>query len=104
MTYTEEEIECYTNILRNLNDGLNIYTSILEKIPLKKPEKVSCKNCGNTHCFKDQGFRFCNKCFLSNGRVFIRDYTAKDRCHFQKKSVYKRSYHLQNRLDEIRKK
>ena len=104
MTYTKEEIECYTNILRNLYDGLNIYTPILENIPLKKPEKLSCDNCGNTHFFKDQGFRFCNKCFVSIGRVFIKDYTAKDRCHFQKTSVYKRSYHLQNRLDEIRKK
>ena len=84
MTYTKEEIECYTNILKNLNDGLGIYTPILENIPLKKPEKLSCDNCGNTHFFKDQGFRF--------------------RCHFQKKSVYKRSYHIQNRLDEITKK
>ena len=39
MTYTKEEIECYTNIFKNLNDGLNIYTPILEKIPLKKPKK-----------------------------------------------------------------
>ena len=104
MTYTEEEIECYTNILKNLNDGLSIYTPILEKIPLKKPEKLSCNNCGNTHFFKDQGCRFCDKCFVSIGRVFIKDYTTKDRCHFQKESVYKRSYHLQNRLDEIIKK
>ena len=104
MTYTKEEIECYTNILRNLNDGLGIYTPILENIPLKKPEKRSCENCGNKHFFKDDGFRFCNKCFHFVGRVFIKDYTSKDRCHFQKKSVYKRLYHIQNRLDEIIKK
>ena len=53
---------------------------------------------------KIKAFRFCNKCFVSIGRVFIKDYTTKDRCHFQKKSVYNRSYHIQNRLDEIRKK
>ena len=87
MIYTKEEIECYTNILRNLNDGLNIYTPILDNIPIKNPEKVSCDNCGNTHFFKDRGFRFCNKCFHSICRVFIKDYTSKDRCHFQKKSV-----------------
>ena len=103
MTYSKEEIECYTNILKNLNDGLGIYTPILENIPLKKPEKLSCDNFGNTHFFKDDGFRFCNKCFHSVGSVFIKDYTTKDRCHFQKKSVYKRLYHIQNRLDEIRK-
>ena len=104
MTYTEEEITCYTNILKNLNDGLGIYTPILDNIPIKTPEKVTCEICGNTRFFKDCGFRFCNKCFHSIGRVFIKDYTAKDRCHFQKKSVYRISYHLQNRLDEIRKK
>ena len=104
MTYTEEEITCYTNILKNLNDGLDIYAPILENIPLTTPKKVSCKFCGNTHFFKDHGFRFCNKCFHSNGRVFIKDFTSRDRCHFQKKCVYKRSYHYQNKLDEIRQK
>ena len=64
MTYSEEEINHYTNILKNLNDGLDIYTPILDDIPLKTPEKVSCKICGNTHFFKDHGFRYCNKCFI----------------------------------------
>ena len=103
MTYKEGEIECYTNILKNLNDGLGIYTPILENIPLKKPEKVSCKNCGNTHFFKERGLRYCEKCF-HYWSCFIKDYTSKDRCHFQKKRVYKRSYHFQNKLDEIRQK
>ena len=39
MTYSEEEITCYTNILKNLNDGLDIYTPILENIPLTTPKK-----------------------------------------------------------------
>ena len=63
MTYTEEEIECYTNILKNLNDGLNIYTPILENIPLKKPEKVSCNNCGNTHFFQRSRLSFLQQMF-----------------------------------------
>ena len=104
MSYTEEEIECYSNILKNLNDGLDIYAPILDNIPLTTPKKVSFKICGNKRFFKDRGFRFCNKCFHSIGRVFIKDFTSKDRCHFQKKSVYKRSYHFQNKLDEIRQK
>ena len=45
-----------------------------------------------------------NKCFYSVSRVFIKDFTSKDRCHFQRKSVYKRSNHYQNKLEEIRKK
>ena len=101
MTYTEEEITCYTNILKNLNG--NIYTPILENIPIKKPEKLSCNNCGNTHFFKERGLRYCKKCF-HYWSCFIKDYSSKDRCHFQKKSVYKRSYHFQNKLNEIRQK
>ena len=105
MTYSEEEIKKYLNILRNYNDGLDVYTPVLDNhIPLKIPEKVSCENCGNTHFFKDQFFRYGNKCFYSVGHVFIKDFTSKDRCHFQKKSVYKRSYHYQNKLEEISKK
>ena len=83
---------------------MNLYSPILENIPLKTPEKLSCENCGNTYFFKDHGFRYCNKCFHSNGRVFIKDFTSQDRCHFQKKSVYKRSYHYQNKLEEIKRK
>ena len=92
MTYTKEEIECYTNILKNLNDGLNIYTPILDNLPRKKPEKASCKNCSNKHFFKDNGLLICNKCFCVITRCFINDYTSKDRCYFQKKSIYNRSY------------
>ena len=52
MVYSEEEITQYTNILRNFNDGLNVYTPVLDShIPLKIPEQVSCENCGNTHFF-----------------------------------------------------
>ena len=104
MTYTKEEIECYTNILKNLNDGLNIYTPILDNLPRKKTEKDSCKNFGNKHFFKDKGLFICNKCFCVITRCFIKDYNSKDRCHFQKKSIYSRSYHINNRLDEITKK
>ena len=105
MAYSEEEITQYTNILRNFNDGLDVYTPFLDKhITLKIPEKVSCENCGNTHFFKDHGFRYCNKFFYSIGRVFIKDFTSKDRCHFQRKSIYKRTYHYQNKLEEISKK
>ena len=54
--------------------------------------------------FKDKGFRYCNKCFYSVGRVFIKDFTSKDRHYFQKKSIYKREYHYQNKIEEISKK
>ena len=86
MTYSEEEIQKYTNILRNFNDGLDVYTPVLDNhIPLKIPEKVSCENCGNTHFFKDHGFRYCNKCFYSVGRVFIKDLLPKTAVIFRRK-------------------
>ena len=76
MKYSEEEIECYTNILKNLNDGLDIYTPIRKTIPLKKPKRISCKNCGNNkHFFKERGLRYWNKCFCY-WPTFIKDYTV----------------------------
>ena len=75
-----------------------------ENIPPKTPEKVSCENCGNTHFFQDGGFRYCKKCFYSVGRVFIKEITYKDRCCFKQKSIYKREYHYQNKIEEINKK
>ena len=104
MTYSEEEIKKYLSILQNFKDGLDVYTPVKDKhVPPKIPQKVSCENCGNTHFFKDIGFRYCNKCFYSVGRVFIKDFTSKDHCHFQKKSIYKREYHYQNKIEEISK-
>ena len=105
MTYSEEEIQKYLSILQNVNDGLNIVSPVKdEHIPPKTPEKVSCGNCGNTHFFKDGGFRNCNKCFYSVGRVFIKEVTFKDRCCFKQKCIYKREYHYQNKIEEINKK
>ena len=105
MTYSEEEIQKYLSILQNFKDGLNVYSSMKDKnIPSKTPDKVSCENCGNTRFFKDKGFRYCNKCFYSVGRVFIKDFTSKDHHHFQNKCIYKREYHYQNKIEEINKK
>ena len=105
MTYSEEEIQKYLNILQNCRDGLNIISPIKdEHIPPKTPERVSCENCGYTHFFKDGGFRYCNKCSYSVGRVFIKEISFKDRCCFRQKCVYEREYHYQNKIEEINRK
>ena len=102
MTYSEEEIQKYLNILQNYRDGLNIISPVKdEHIPPKTPERVSCENYGNTHFFKDGGFRYCKKCFYSVRRVFIKEIGFKDRCCFRQKCIYKREYHYQNRIAEI---
>ena len=86
MTYSEDEIQKYLNILQNVNDGLNIISPVKdENIPPKTPENFSCENCGYSHFFKDSGFRYCKKCFYSVGRVFIKDISFKGRCCFRQK-------------------
>ena len=61
MSYSEEEIQKYLNILQNYRDGLNIISPVKdEHIPPKTPENVSCENCGNT-CFFIQLFVFLSK-------------------------------------------
>ena len=105
MTYSEEEIQKYLSILQNFKDGLNVYSSVKDdNVCPKTPEKVSCENCGNTNFFKDGGYRYCKKCFYSVGRVFIKEVTFKDRCCFRQKCIYKRTYHFQNKIEEINKK
>ena len=104
MTYSEEEIQKYLTILQNYRDELNIISPIKdENIPPKIPERASCENCGNTHFFKDGGYRYCKKCFYSVGRVFIKEISFKDRCCFRQKCIYKREYHYQNKIEEINK-
>ena len=105
MTYSEEEIQKYLSILQTFKDGLNVYSSVKDdNMCPKTPEKDSCENCGNTHFFKDGGFRYCNKCFYLVGRVFIKEVTFKNRCCFKQKCIYKREYHYQNKIEEINKK
>ena len=91
-----------SNILHSFNDTFN--NTVQDTIPLKTPEKVSGYNCGNAHFIKDGGLRYCNKCFHSNGHVIVKEMTYKDRCCFRQKSIYKRDYHYQNKIEEINKK
>ena len=95
MTYSEEKIQKYLNILHSFNDTYN-NTVFRDTIRLKTPEKVSCYNCGNTHFIKDHGLRYCHKCFHSNGHVIVNEITCKN--------VYKRVYHYQNKIEEINTK
>ena len=105
MSYSEEEIQKYLNILQNYKDSLNVVSPIKdENIPPKSPEKVSCENCGNTHFFKDGGFRYCKKCFYSVGRVFIKEVTLfswscfYQRSNFQRSLLFQTEMYLQERI------
>ena len=92
MTYTEEEINKYLNILHNYNKPIQQITS-----------KSKCKNCLNTESFTiDSGFKICDECGTSNGHVLgqfdIKDF---DRLHYRKKSVYHRKYHYEKKVNYI---
>ena len=99
MSYSEEEIEKYLNILESYKDTFNnTYLIFQDTIPLKTPEEVSCYNCDNTHFINYNGYRYCNKCFHSIGHILgYNEITESDRCCFHQKSIYKRDYHYQNK-------
>ena len=101
MTYSEEEIEKYLNILESYKDAFNNTSLIFQDtIPLKTLEKVSCHNCHNTHFIKYNGYSF-----HSIGHILgYNEITESDRCRFHQKSIYKRDYHYQNKIEEINKK
>ena len=106
MSYSEEEIQKYLNILQSYKDTFN-NTSLISQdtIPLKKPENVSCHNCDNTHFIKYNDCSYCNKCFHSIGHILgFNEITERDRCCFHQKSIYKRDYRYQNKIEEINEK
>ena len=106
MTYSEEEIQKYLHIRQSYKDTFNnTYLISQDTIPLKPPEKVSCNNCDNTHFINHNGYRYCNKCFHSIGHILgYNEITESDRCCFYQKSIYKRDYHYQNKIEDTNMK
>ena len=96
MTYTEEEIKKYLEILHN-------YTSKpVEEISIK----AKCCNCQNSECFTiDSGYKICDYCGVANGNVLgfydVKDY---DRLYFRKKSIYHRKYPYEKKVNQISKR
>ena len=94
MTYTEEEIKKYLDILHN-------YKVEREVVPTLS----KCCNCPNNKFFTiDSGYKVCNECGTTNGHVLgfydVKDY---DRLHYRKKSVYHRKYHYEKEVNQISK-
>ena len=96
MTYTEEEIKKYLDILHK-------YTSQpVEQVS----EKAQCSNCTNTKFFTiDSGYKICDECGIANGHVLgfydVKDY---DRLYYRKKSIYHRKYHYEKKVNQISKR
>ena len=96
MTYTEDQIKKYLEILHN-------YTSQpVEEVKVK----AKCCNCQNSECFTiDSGYKICDYCGVANGHVLgfydVKDY---DRLYFTKKSIYHRKYHYEKKVNQISKR
>ena len=95
MSYTEEEIKKYLNILSNY-----------KKKHIKKfNPKSKCKGCLNTESFTiDSGLKICDECGTINGHV-LGQFDSKDfdRLYYQKKSIYHRKYHYDKKVNQISK-
>ena len=94
MTYTEEEINNYIEILQH-------YT----KPKVEFSMKSKCCNCHSLSFTIDSGYKVCIDCGTQNGHILgffeVKDY---DRLHFRKKSIYQRNYHYEKKVDQISKR
>ena len=96
MSYTEEEIKKYLNILHNYKE---------ESEGVKKTTVASCLGCKNTESFLIEfGQKICYECGMINGHVLgfydVKDY---DRVHYRKKSIYHRKYYYDKKVNQISK-
>ena len=94
MSYTEEEIKKYLNILSN-------YKKSLQQFKLKS----KCKGCSNTESFSSYaGYNMCNECGTLNGHILgqfdVKDF---DRLYYRKKSIYHRKYYYDKKVKNISK-
>ena len=95
MSYTEDQIKKYLEILHN-------YTSKpIEEVNLK----AKCSNCENRESFTiDYGYKICEECGVANGHVLgFYDNKNFDRLYYQKKSVYQRKYYYEKKVNQVSK-
>ena len=91
MTYTEDQIKKYLEILHN-------YT----KKPVDVSRKVRCRNCQSDSFLVESGYNICDYCGTTNGHVLdYFDLKEYDRFHFRKKSIYQRKYHYEKKVDQV---
>ena len=91
MSYSEEEIQKYLNILHKYRDDT--------------PKGGGCR--GNRRCSRFEeylGQHLCIECGKLNGHILgqfdIKDF---DRLHYQKKSIYYRKYYFEKKVNNISK-
>ena len=95
MTYTEEEIKKYFEIIKK-------YTKPKEDKSSETDRKTKCWCCQKSEFDLVSGFKICTNCGCQNEAVLgyfdKRDY---DRLIFRKKSIYQRKYHFEKKINQI---
>ena len=95
MSYTEDQIKKYLEILKSYN----------KKIVDDVIKKVICINCQNDSFCVELGYNICDSCGTTNGHVLgYFDLKEYNRFHFRKKSIYQRKYHYEKKVDQISKR
>ena len=93
MSYTEEQIKKYLDILHNYSN---------QPVEEVKSKCLGCPN--NSHFTIDSGYKICDECGTLNGHVLglfdIKDF---DRLHYRKKSIYQTKYHYEKKVNQISK-
>ena len=82
MTYTEEEIKKYLDVLYNYKSERDGVIGGTVGSPISK-----CPNCSNTESFTiDSGYKICDKCGTLKGHILgLFDLKDFDRLHYRKK-------------------
>ena len=98
MTYTEEEIKKYLDILHN-------YKVEKERAIGKNVGSPTCRGCLNPKSFLQySGYYMCNECGELKGHILGKfDVNDFDRLHYQKKSIYHRKYYFDKKIKNISK-
>ena len=95
MSYTEDQIKKYLEILHSYN----------KKIVDDVIKKVICSNCQNDSFCVESGYNICDSCGTTNGHVLgYFDLKEYDRFHFRNKSIYQRKYHYEKKVDQVSKR
>ena len=95
MSYSDEEIQNYLEIIRSFNKNHEKETG----------QKTKCWNCQETDFDIISGFKICENCGCQNEQVLgYFDQKEQDRLLFRKKSIYQRKYHYEKRVNQISKR
>ena len=95
MSYSEEEIKKYLDIIHNFTKSIEKETS----------RKTKCWNCKESDFEIVSGYKLCVNCGSQNEHYLgYFDKRDQDRLIFRKKSVYQRKYHYEKKVNQISKR